>query len=175
MILVTGDKDYLQLASDNSKVLLTRKGITELEIFDRQKIIHEYGIEPKQFIDLKGLMGDKSDNIPGVPGIGEKTGLKLIKEFNNIENIYKNLDNVRGGKKLKENLTENENIAYLSRKLGGEIITNVPLDVKIEDLTVKESNWEELIPLYEEYEFKSLIDRIPDKFVPKEKEVKKRI
>ncbi len=101
MILVTGDKDYLQLASDNSKVLLTRKGITELEIFDRQKIIHEYGIEPKQFIDLKGLMGDKSDNIPGVPGIGEKTGLKLIKEFNNIENIYKNLDNVRGGKKIK--------------------------------------------------------------------------
>ena len=171
VILVTGDKDYLQLASDNSKVLLTRKGITELEIFDRQKIIHEYGIEPKQFIDLKGLMGDKSDNIPGVPGIGEKTGLKLIKEFNNIENIYKNLDKVRG-KKLKENLTENENIAYLSRKLG-EIITNVPLDVKIEDLTVKESNWEELIPLYEEYEFKSLIDRIPDKFVPKEKEVKK--
>ncbi len=171
VILVTGDKDYLQLASDNSKVLLTRKGITELEIFDRQKIIHEYGIEPKQFIDLKGLMGDKSDNIPGVPGIGEKTGLKLIKEFNNIENIYKNLDKVRG-KKLKENLTENENIAYLSRKLG-EIITNVPLDVKIEDLIVKESNWEELIPLYEEYEFKSLIDRIPDKFVPKEKEVKK--
>ena len=171
VILVTGDKDYLQLASDNSKVLLTRKGITELEIFDRQKIIHEYGIEPKQFIDLKGLMGDKSDNIPGVPGIGEKTGLKLIKEFNNIENIYKNLDKVRG-KKLKENLTENENIAYLSRKLG-EIITNVPLDVKIEDLTVKESNWEELIPLYEEYEFKSLIDRIPDKFVPKENEVKK--
>ena len=167
VILVTGDKDYLQLASDNSKVLLTRKGITELEIFDRQKIIHEYGIEPKQFIDLKGLMGDKSDNIPGVPGIGEKTGLKLIKEFNNIENIYKNLDKVRG-KKLKENLTENENIAYLSRKLG-EIITNVPLDVKIEDLIVKESNWEELIPLYEEYEFKSLIDRIPDKFVPKER------
>ena len=81
IILVTGDKDYLQLASDNTKVLITRKGITELEEFDKEKIIEEYGITPEQFIDLKGLMGDKSDNIPGVPGIGEKTGLKLLKEF----------------------------------------------------------------------------------------------
>ncbi|MGN9165279.1 DNA polymerase I [Tissierellaceae bacterium HCP3S3_D8] len=165
-ILVTGDKDYFQLARDNVKVLLTRKGITELEIFDRDKIVIEYGIEPKQLIDLKGLMGDNSDNIPGVPGIGEKTGLKLIREFGNIEDVYKNIDKI-SGKKLKENLIENENIAYLSRKLG-EIITNVPLDIEIEDLRVKTENWDELIPLYDEYEFKSLMDRIPDSLKSKE-------
>ena len=114
VILVTGDRDYLQLASDKTKVLITRKGITELEIFDREKIISEYGIEPKQFIDLKGLMGDKSDNIPGVPGIGEKTGLKLIREYGCIENVYKDIDNV-SGKKLKENLKNNMEQAIFSK------------------------------------------------------------
>ena len=160
VILVTGDKDYLQLATDNSKVLLTKKGITDLEIYDKDRIIQDYGIEPKQLIDLKGLMGDKSDNIPGVPGIGEKTGLKLIKEYGTIENIYKNIDNIRG-KKLKENLLENESIAYMSRKLG-EIITNVPLDHKFEELRVKEPNWEELKSLYDDLEFKSLLNKIPE-------------
>lgn len=166
VILVTGDKDYLQLATDHSKVVLTRKGISEIEEYDRDKIVEEYGIEPNQFIDLKGLMGDKSDNIPGVPGIGEKTGLKLIKEFGDIKNIYENIDSV-SGKKLKENLIENESVAYLSKKLG-EIIVNVPLEVGIDDLRTKEPNWEELLPLYEEFEFKSLIDKIPNEFTDKE-------
>ncbi|NLV88180.1 MAG: DNA polymerase I, partial [Tissierellia bacterium] len=125
IILVTGDKDYLQLAKDKTKVLITRKGITELEEFDRDKVIEKYGITPEQLIDLKGLMGDPSDNIPGVPGIGEKTGLKLLKEYDTIENIYANIDNI-SGKKLKENLTENKHLAFLSRKLG-EIITEVPI------------------------------------------------
>lgn len=170
VILVTGDKDYLQLATDSSKVILTRKGISEIEEYDRDKIIEEYGIEPSQFIDLKGLMGDKSDNIPGVPGIGEKTGLKLIKEFGDIKNIYDNIDSV-SGKKLKENLIEYESIAYLSKKLG-EIIVNVPLEVGIDDLKVMDPNWEELLPLYEEYEFKSLIDKIPNEFTEKEEVLK---
>ena len=169
VILVTGDKDYLQLASDKSKVVLTRKGISETDEYDRKKIIEEFGIEPNQFIDLKGLMGDKSDNIPGVPGIGEKTGLKLIKEYGTIKEVYENIDNI-SGKKLKENLIENETIAYLSKKLG-EIITNVPLDIGIEDLKTKDPNWEELLPLYEEFEFKSLIDKIPSEFKEKEEEI----
>lgn len=172
VILVTGDKDYLQLATDNAKVLLTKKGITELDIYDKDRIIQDYGIEPKQFIDLKGLMGDKSDNIPGVPGIGEKTGLKLIKEYGTIENIYENID-VLGGKKLKENLVENENIAYMSRKLG-EIITNVPIDHKLEDLKVKEPNWEELKSKYDELEFKSLLNKIPKEYSGKVEEIIKK-
>lgn len=165
-ILVTGDKDYLQLATDHTKVLITRKGISELDIYDRDKIIEEFGIEPVQFIDLKGLMGDKSDNIPGVPGIGEKTGLKLLKEYGNMDNVYKNIDNI-SGKKLKENLIENQSLAYISKRLG-EIITHVPLDVTIDDLAVKESDWKILVPMYENYEFKSLLNKVPDEFLAKD-------
>lgn len=169
VILVTGDKDYLQLASDQVQVLLTRRGITEMETFDRVKIVEEYGIEPEQFIDLKGLMGDSSDNIPGVPGIGEKTGLKLVKEFGNIDKVYENLDKVRG-KRLKENLIEYKNTAYLSRKLS-EIIRNVPLDVELEDLRMKDPDWEKLVSLYEEFEFKSLLNRIPAEYSNREDDI----
>lgn len=169
VILVTGDRDYLQLASDKSKVLITKKGITDMEIYDKDKIMEEYGIEPAKFIELKGLMGDKSDNIPGVPGIGEKTGLKLIKEYETIENIYKNINQI-SGKKLKENLIENETLAYLSRKLG-EIITNVPLDTTITDLKVIEPKWDELKILFEDLEFKSLLNIVPDEFKERKEEV----
>ena len=158
IFLVTGDKDYLQLARDNIKVLITRKGITELEEYDRDKVIEKYGITPEQLIDLKGLMGDPSDNIPGVPGIGEKTGLKLLKEYGNIENIYVNIDNI-SGKKLKENLIENKHLAFLSKKLG-EILTEVPIEIDFQELEIKEPNWESLRELYEELEFNSLLNKI---------------
>ncbi|WP_414429660.1 DNA polymerase I [Anaerosalibacter bizertensis] len=159
VILVTGDRDYLQLASEKSKVLVTKKGITELEIFDNKIIMDKYGIKPEQFIDLKGLMGDQSDNIPGVPGIGEKTGLKLIKEFGSMENIYENIEKV-SGKKRKESLIEYRQQAFMSKKLG-EIVTNVPIELDMEKFIVKEPNWEKLKELYEKLEFKSLLDKIP--------------
>ncbi|MBU5294080.1 DNA polymerase I [Anaerosalibacter bizertensis] len=159
VILVTGDRDYLQLASEKSKVLVTKKGITELEVFDNKIIMDKYGIKPEQFIDLKGLMGDQSDNIPGVPGIGEKTGLKLIKEFGSMENIYENIEKV-SGKKRKESLIEYRQQAFMSKKLG-EIVTNVPIELDMEKFIVKEPNWEKLKKLYEKLEFKSLIDKIP--------------
>nr|WP_300002789.1 DNA polymerase I [Tissierella sp.] len=161
-ILVTGDKDYLQLATDITKVLITVKGISEMDIFDREKIEQVYEITPSQLIDLKGLMGDKSDNIPGVPGIGEKTGLKLIKEYQNIETVYENIDKL-GGKKLKENLIENETIAYLSRRLG-TIITNVPVEATIKELKTAEPDYEELLKIYEGFEFKSLVAKIPSEY-----------
>lgn len=169
VILVTGDKDYLQLATDKTKVLITRKGITDLEEFDRSIIIEKYGITPEQLIDLKGLMGDQSDNIPGVPGIGEKTGLKLLKKYGTIENIYENIDNI-SGKKLKENLSENRDLAFLSRKLG-EIITHIPMDVEIEDLKIEEPDWEKLIKLYESLEFNSLINKFSKEYSPEEEEL----
>lgn len=168
VILVTGDKDYLQLATDNTKVLITKKGITELEEFDRNKIIEEYGITPDQLIDLKGLMGDKSDNIPGVPGIGEKTGLKLLIEYDTIENIYENIDEI-SGKKLKENLVENKHLAFLSKKLG-EIMTSVPMDISLDDLKIEDPNWEELKKLYEELEFNSLLGKISNEIVDNKEE-----
>lgn len=167
-ILVTGDKDYLQLVDENTKVLITKKGISDMDLFDEDKINEEYGLEPKQLIDLKGLMGDKSDNIPGVPGIGEKTGLKLLKQYGNIENIYENLEDV-SGKKLKENLIENESIAYMSRNLG-EIFTSIPLDLEFDQLKGDNPDWEELYSLYEQFNFKSLVEKIPEKFRKEEME-----
>ncbi|WP_406242288.1 DNA polymerase I [Tissierella carlieri] len=168
VILVTGDKDYLQLATDNTKVLITRKGITELEEFDRNIIIEKYGITPEQLIDLKGLMGDQSDNIPGVPGIGEKTGLKLLKEYGTIENIYENIENI-SGKKLKENLIENKHLAFLSKKLG-EIMTAVPMDISFEELKIAEPDWENLKRLYKELEFNSLLGKFSDDFTDNNEE-----
>lgn len=158
VVLVTGDKDYLQLASDKTKVLLTRKGISNIEVFDKQAVIERYELTPQQFIDLKGLMGDKSDNIPGVPGVGEKTGIKLLKEFNSIEGIYNNIEKV-DGKKLKEKLIEYRNQAIMSRRLS-EIITSVPINVKLEDLILEEPNVEELLNIYKKLEFNSLLGRL---------------
>lgn len=161
-ILVTGDKDYLQLVDDNTKVLITKKGISEMDLFNEEKIAEVYDIEPKQLIDLKGLMGDKSDNIPGVPGVGEKTGLKLIKQYGSIEKIYENIDEV-SGKKLKENLIENERTAYMSRSLG-EIFLGIPLDLELEELRGDKPDWKELYSIYEQFNFKSLYDKIPEEF-----------
>ncbi|RVU54984.1 DNA polymerase I [Anaerosphaera multitolerans] len=161
-ILLTGDKDYFQLVDENTKVLLTRKGITEMDIISVESIEEEYNITPIEFIDLKGLMGDSSDNIPGVPGIGEKTGLKLIREFGTMENLYSNLDKITG-KKLKENLENNKTQAFMSKKLG-TIVRNVPLEVTIEDLKMKERNLSELSEMYREYEFNSLLERLPEEY-----------
>lgn len=168
VILVTGDRDYLQLSSNNTRILITKKGITELEEYDRDKIIEEYGITPEQLIDLKGLMGDKSDNIPGVPGIGEKTGIKLLKQFGTMENMYNNIEDVRG-KKTKESLIEHKNIAFLSRELG-EIIRNAPIQFSMEDLKVEEPNWDRLIELYQRFELNSLLSKIPNEKLKKQGE-----
>ncbi len=165
VILVTGDRDYLQLASNMTTVLLTKKGITELIEYDENKFIEEYGITPKQFIDLKGLMGDKSDNIPGVPGIGEKTGIKLLKEFGSIENIYESIDKIKG--KLRDNLIENKTSAFLSKKLA-EIIRTVPLQLSLEDLTLKEPDLEKLKELYTRFEFNSLLSKLSNDGMQKE-------
>ncbi|MDX9917901.1 MAG: DNA polymerase I [Gudongella sp.] len=159
VFLVTGDRDYLQLASDSTKVLLTKKGISEVEVYDKDRIEEEYGVAPKAFIDIKGLMGDKSDNIPGVPGVGEKTALKLISEYGTLEEVYNSVDNISGAK-LKERLIENKSQAFLSRKLG-EIILNVPLDLGLEDLETGDASIDKLREKYEELEFRALLSKLP--------------
>lgn len=159
-ILLTGDKDYYQLVGTNSSVLLTRKGITEMDLVTAESLKSDYGLEPSQFIELKALMGDSSDNIPGVPGIGEKTGLKLIQEFGSIEKLYDNIDTITA-KKQKEKLEDNKALAFMSKKLG-TIVRNVPLEVDIEDLKVKEYDYEKLSALYREYEFTTLLKRLPE-------------
>lgn len=161
-IFVTGDRDYLQLINESSKVVLTKKGVSQVKEYDERVAVEEYGIKPSQFIEIKGLMGDSSDNIPGVPGVGEKTAFKLIKEFGNIDGIYDNLDKI-SGKKLKENLEENKKLAYMSRSLG-EIFTNIKMDENLENYRVKEPNYEDLREKYESLEFRKYLKMIEDKF-----------
>lgn len=168
--LITGDKDYLQLVTDNTKVLLTRKGITNVDEYSKNTFIEEYGIEPDQLIELMGLMGDPSDNIPGVPSIGEKRGLTLIKDYGSIDGVYENIDKITA-KKMKENLVENKDLAYLSKMLS-KIITNVDLELGIEDLRIGETDWKKLKELYEKYELKTFLSRIPEEYKG-HKEVKK--
>ncbi|MGI5948827.1 DNA polymerase I [Peptoniphilus sp.] len=160
--LLTGDKDYFQLVNDKTRVLLTRKGITEMDIITEESLMEDYGIEPKQFIDLKALMGDSSDNIPGVYGIGEKTGLKYVKEFGTLENLYDNIDEITA-KKAKEKLEDGKTSAFMSKKLG-TIVKNVPLDESLDDFKVEEYDYESLSKMYREFEFNSLLDRLPEEY-----------
>jgi DNA polymerase-1 len=160
VIIFTGDKDALQLVSNNTKVMITKKGITDIETYDVESLKEKYSLTPSGIIELKGLMGDSSDNIPGVPGVGEKTALKLLAEFGTIENLYNNLDKV-SGKKLKENLEQNKEQAFLSKRLA-TINRNVPIDVNLEDMKVEGYNPKKVKELFIEFEFKSLMDKIKE-------------
>ncbi len=157
--IVTGDKDALQLATDNVKVVITKKGITEKEIYDRKRMLEEFEVTPTQFIDVKGLMGDKSDNIPGVPGVGEKTAFKLIKEYGSIENVLENIDNI-SGKKIKENLHQFSEQAIFSKKLA-TIMINVPIEIDLQEIKSRENyDVEGVKKLFLELQFKSLIEKV---------------
>lgn len=159
--IITGDRDALQLAEDNVKIVINKKGMTEKEIYDKDRMLLDYGVTPKQFIDVKGLMGDSSDNIPGVPGIGEKTALKLIKEYGSVENVLMNIENI-SGKKIKENLMEYREQAVFSKKLA-TIITNVPIEIDLESIKSKDSfNVKSVREMFLKLEFKSLMNKIPD-------------
>ena len=157
VIIVSGDKDLTQLASDNITVYYTKRGVTEIDYYTPEFINEKYGLTPQQIVDMKGLMGDKSDNIPGIPGVGEKTAIKLLTEYENVENVLENIDNI-SGKKLKERLTEGKEDAVLSKKLA-TIFTDVPVDNKIEDLTFKEDR-EKKKELFEKLEFVSFLRKL---------------
>lgn len=122
--ILTGDRDALQLVSDQVTVAVMKKGIKELEMYTPAKMLQVYGINAKQFIDLKALMGDSSDNIPGVPGVGEKTALKLLIEHESLETLFENLQLVKG--KLKEKLEQNRETVFLCRQLAS-IVTDIPM------------------------------------------------
>lgn len=161
--LLTGDRDSFQLATDKTTIMLprTKGGKTETEFFDRDKILETYGVEPLQMIEVKGLMGDSSDNIPGVPGIGEKTALTLIKTYGTIDELYKKLENdeattVKG--KTKEKLIENKELAYLSKTLG-TINVEAPIEKNLEDYKVEEWNKPEVYKLFKELRFNRYIER----------------
>ena len=155
--IVTGDRDALQLVSENINILYTRKGISDLVKFDLDKVMEKYELPPEKLIDRKGLMGDSSDNIPGVPGIGKKTALKLLKEFGSMEEILANIDQV-SGKKRKENLRKYTDQARMSYRLG-KIKRDVPVDVDFEECRLDLYDDQEAAEQFKNLGFTSLLDR----------------
>lgn len=157
-ILITGDRDYLQLVDDDILVSLTKKGVSETKEYSVETIKEEYGLTPKQLIDVKGLEGDKSDNIPGVDGIGPKKAINFIKEYGSLEGLYEHIDEV-SGKKTKQNLIDSEAIAYMSKKIG-TIVRNAPVDYKLEELKVKTPDYESLREKFSKYNFNKFLEEI---------------
>ena len=157
--IVTGDKDAIQLASHKTTTLITKKGVGEVEEYDYDSVLDRYEMTPTQFIDLKGLMGDKSDNIPGVPGVGEKTGIKLLKQYSTIENLIEHTDELKGS--IKKKIEENKDLALMSKELA-TIITNVPIEVKLEDLEYGDYNKDDVVEKFKEFGFTSLITKLLD-------------
>lgn len=168
--IVTGDKDALQLATKLTKVVITKKGVTETAIYDEDTFIKEFEVTPKQFIDVKGLMGDKSDNIPGIPGIGEKTAFKLIKEYGSIEKVLENIDNI-SGKKLKENLENFAEQGIFSKKLA-TIITDVPIEIDLDEIKSKENyDSKALKELLLKLNMKTVIEKLCQEEIHEEKNI----
>ena len=157
--IVTGDKDAIQLASHKTTTLITKKGVGEVEEYNYDSVLERYEMTPTQFIDLKGLMGDKSDNIPGVPGVGEKTGIKLLKQYSTIENLIEHTDELKGS--IKKKIEENKDLALMSKELA-TIITNVPIEVKLEDLAYGDYNKDDVVEKFKEFGFTSLITKLLD-------------
>lgn len=155
--IVTGDKDALQLISDSAFVVLTKKGVTEVKQYDEAELKSEYGLTPGQIIDLKSLMGDASDNIPGVPGVGEKTALKLIGEFGSLENLYVHMDDLPKNK-LREKLELNKDSAFFSKELA-TINTEVPLDMELKNVCFGGFDNRRMQEMCEKYDFRSFLKR----------------
>lgn len=153
VVVLSGDKDLIQLADNNITVKITTKGVTELVEYTPEVIFEKYGLTPDQIIDMKGLMGDSSDNYPGVTKVGEKTAVKLLQEFGSVEGIYEHVDEMKKSK-LKENLINDKELAFLSKKLA-RINVESPLEITLEDTLRKQQDVEALMAFYKEMNFNS--------------------
>ncbi|WP_130616634.1 DNA polymerase I [Cohnella abietis] len=156
-IVVSGDKDMLQLATEQVSVLITRKGVSEVERYTPGTIGEKYGLSPNQIIDLKGLMGDASDNIPGVPGVGEKTALKLLQEYGTVENVLEHVSDIKG--KLRENIEAHMDDARMSKQLA-TIFREVPVEHSLDDVAWKGYDSAALAAAFRKLEFKNLAERL---------------
>lgn len=162
-IIATGDLDTLQLVNKNTKVYTMKKGIKDTTIYDEKAVMDRYGLKPDQIVDFKGLKGDPSDNIPGVPGVGEKTASSLLQEYGALENLYKkkNLDKLP--EKIRNKLSENKESAFFSKKLA-TIKLNVPLEFDIKKCIWKDYDKNKVLSFLTDLGFKSLIRRLPAGF-----------
>lgn len=156
--VISGDKDLTQLVSEHITVDITRKGITDVDSYTPQFVMEKYGLSPSQIIDMKGLMGDSSDNIPGVPGVGEKTAIKLLKEHETLEGLYESLEKVTA-KKLKEKLEENKEQAIMSKELA-TINCEAPLEITLSEAEYKGFEAKNVAGIYKELGFNSLLDKL---------------
>lgn len=157
VVVVSGDKDMLQLSSEQVTVLLTRKGVSEVERYTPAGVNERYGLTPRQIVDLKGLMGDASDNIPGVPGIGEKTALKLLHEFTTVEGVLDHIGELKG--KIRENIETHADSARMSKQLA-TIYREAPLDKSVDETSWSGYEAGQLVAAFRKLGFKSLIDRL---------------
>jgi DNA polymerase I len=162
-LIITGDKDELQLASDTTKVIITKKGISEFDIYDYNAMVETYGFPPEQFIDYKGLMGDQSDNIPGLPGVGEKTARKLVIEYGTIENLLEHVEEIESPR-LRQIIEENQQLARMSKRLA-TIVRTVPIEVNFEDFFWEAPDQNKLVELYLKLEFNSLLKKLPQESI----------
>jgi DNA polymerase-1 len=156
--VISGDKDLTQLVSEHITVDITRKGITDVDSYTPEFVQEKYGLVPAQIVDMKGLMGDSSDNIPGVPGVGEKTAIKLLKEYETLERLLESLDQVTG-KKLKEKLEENKDQAIMSKELA-TINCDAPVEITLADVQYGGYDVKNIIGIYKELGFNSLLDKL---------------
>lgn len=164
--IVSGDKDLIQLTDSNTVVEISKKGVAEFEDFTPDYLMEKMGITPTQFIDLKALMGDKSDNIPGVTKIGEKTGLKLLTEYGSLEGIYEHIDSFKPSK-MKDNLIQDKEQAFLSRTLA-TIDTNAPITIGLEDIIYQGADVDALTRFYDEMDFKQFKSTLTSEEAPQE-------
>ena len=164
----TGDKDANQLISSQTTIYRTVKGVTELDIYNEQTLLDKYGLKPDQFRDFLGLMGDSSDNIPGIKGVGEKTALKLLHQYGTIEGLQEHQDEIKG--KMGEKIRAGMEDALMSKKLA-TILRNIPIDVDLEKATYQGYDYETLKSFYEKYDMNSLIKSMTTEAAPK-KELK---
>ncbi|MCB5950960.1 DNA polymerase I [Enterococcus sp. BWT-B8] len=159
IVVLSGDRDLTQLASDSVKVDITVKGVSDIETYTPEHVAEKYdGLTPNQIIDMKGLAGDASDNIPGVTKIGEKTAIKLLKEYGSVEGIYDHIDELKQSK-MKENLINDKAQAFLSKRLA-TIEIDAPVDVEIDSLKYEGKDLDKLVPFYKEMEFKQFLNKL---------------
>lgn len=158
--VISGDKDLTQLSSEKTTVAITRKGITDIEEYTPEHIKEKYGLTPEQIIDMKGLMGDASDNIPGIPGVGEKTAIKLLKEFQTVDHLIASVEQVTGNK-LREKIEEFKDQALMSKELA-TILRSAPVEVQLEQFEYEDFDKEKVVKLFKELGFNSLLDKLGD-------------
>ncbi|EOH99699.1 DNA polymerase I [Enterococcus haemoperoxidus ATCC BAA-382] len=159
VVVLSGDRDLTQLATDSVKVDITIKGVSDLETYTPEHVAEKYdGLTPNQIIDMKGLAGDTSDNIPGVTKIGEKTAIKLLKEFGSVEGVYENIDSLKQSK-MKENLINDKEQAFMSKRLA-TINVDSPVEINIDELKYEGKDLDKLIPFYKEMEFKQMLSKL---------------